>query len=313
MSESVVRLHEYSAAASVTLSTQPAVAFPSSLHNGSEKSAIIPLDVSKELGCTATPATSPNLLASFLRIQVDQPLITFPNASSQVFYVIRGSGVSSGVSTGDINWVEGDCFTLPGTECSITHTATSPSSLYWVHDQPLLHYLGVTASSPPRFAPALYTNVALKKRVEEIRHEPSAEGRNRMGVLLGHEATEDETKTLTPILWALLNTLPPKTAQPPHRHNSVALDLCVDAPASGVYTLMGPKLGKDGWVDPDGAIKMHWQSGAVFTTPPGWWHSHHNETGVCVCCTCIFFSPTCMPHTLTRNPITIRQYTKYSR
>lgn len=22
---------------------------------------------------------------------------------------------------------------------------------------------------------------------------------------------------------------------------------------------------------------MDWAPGAVFTTPPGWWHSHHND------------------------------------
>ena len=38
---------------------------------------------------------------------------------------------------------------------------------------------------------------------------------------------------------------------------------------------MGPELGADGWVqDP---IRMDWLPGAVFTTPPGWWHSHHND------------------------------------
>jgi gentisate 1,2-dioxygenase len=26
-------------------------------------------------------------------------------------------------------------------------------------------------------------------------------------------------------------------------------------------------------------IKSPWVTGAVFVTPPGWWHSHHNESG----------------------------------
>ena len=80
------------------------------------------------------------------------------------------------------------------------------------------------------------------------------------------------------MLWSLLNKLPAGDVQRPHRHQSVALDLCVSAPTSGaVYTLMGPELDEDGWVkDP---IRMDWASGAVFTTPPGWWHSHHNESG----------------------------------
>ena len=25
-------------------------------------------------------------------------------------------------------------------------------------------------------------------------------------------------------------------------------------------------------------IKCYWETGSVFITPPGWWHSHHNET-----------------------------------
>jgi gentisate 1,2-dioxygenase len=275
MSSSATRLYEYSAAAAIELPIQPAVAFPSTLHSGAEPSAVVPLDLSAPLQA-ACPASSPNLLASFIRLQPGAPVTTAPRASSQMYYVIRGAGSTAGVSTGTITWGAGDVFTVPGTEGALTHSATSPASLYWVHDEPLMRYLGVApVPGEQRFAPAHYTDAMLKARVEEIRHDPSAAGRNRMGVLLGHEATEEDTKTLTPILWALLNTLPAKTAQPPHRHNSVALDLCVDAPeGEGVYTMMGPELGPDGWVSPKGAVKMVWRSGAVFTTPPGWWHSH---------------------------------------
>jgi hypothetical protein len=43
------------------------------------------------------------------------------------------------------------------------------------------------------------------------------------------------------------------------RHNSVALDLCVSAAPQGVYTLMGPELGEDGWVkDP---VRLEWATG----------------------------------------------------
>ena len=24
-------------------------------------------------------------------------------------------------------------------------------------------------------------------------------------------------------------------------------------------------------------VRAEWESGGVFVTPPGWWHSHHNE------------------------------------
>jgi gentisate 1,2-dioxygenase len=63
--------------------------------------------------------------------------------------------------------------------------------------------------------------------VERIKHQPGAEHLNRMGILLGNKITEDSTKTLTHTLWSLLNVLPANDKQRPHRHNSVALDLCV--------------------------------------------------------------------------------------
>ena len=41
---------------------------------------------------------------------------------------------------------------------------------------------------------------------------------------------------------------------------------------------MGPELDEGGWVkDP---IRLDWASGACFVTPPGWWHSHHNDSEV---------------------------------
>eukprot|EP01042_Synura_sphagnicola_P034948 gene34948-44795_t len=106
------------------------------------------------------------------------------------------------------------------------------------------------------------------KEVEEIRHQPGAEHKNRLGILLGNKITEDNTLTLTHTLWSLLNMLPPHDAQRPHRHNSVAIDLCVSAAKEGVYTLMGPELDENGWVK--NPIKAPWQSGSVFVTPPGW-------------------------------------------
>lgn len=149
--------------------------------------------------------------------------------------------------------------------------------LYWVHDGPLLAYLGVAPVSR-RFEPALYERARLEAEVERVRHEPGAAHRNRLGILLSCNAGwAERTKTLTPTLWALLNVLPGRTVQPPHKHNSVALDLAVQAPeGGGAYTLMSPELSPDGeLVDP---VRMQWRSGAVFVTPPGWWHSHHNET-----------------------------------
>ena len=57
--------------------------------------------------------------------------------------------------------------------------------------------------------------------------------------------------------------------------DGVALDLAVSAGAN-VYTLMGKEVDADGnIIDP---IRCDWTPGGVFVTPPGWWHSHHNES-----------------------------------
>jgi gentisate 1,2-dioxygenase len=276
-----VRIYEYSKAAAVELPTQPAAVFPSSLHEEEGHSRVIPLDLSAALNVSYS-ATSPNLLASFIALKKGQPLFTNARATSQAFYIMRGSGSTTSEEHGSISWKKGDLFVLPATKGALSHVILSESdepsaSIYWLTDEPLMRYLGVSPSEE-RFGVAFYSREVLLSAVEAIRHEDGAQHRNRMGVLLSNEACP-ETKTLTPVLWALLNVLPANTKQPPHRHQSVAIDLAVSIPvgASGqVYTMMGPELNEDGWVkDP---IKMNWETNAVFTTPPGWWHSHHNES-----------------------------------
>lgn len=159
--------------------------------------------------------------------------------------------------------------------CTDTKAATTNgAALYWIHDEPLMKYLGVKPSGR-KFNTTVFRRDEMLRHVEEIRHSQKGHSNNRLGVLLGN-AQCDQTKTLTHVLWSLLNSIPAQTVQRPHRHNSVALDLCVSA-ERGVYTLMGKEIDADGIiVDP---IRCDWVPGAVFITPPGYWHSHHNESG----------------------------------
>lgn len=273
------RIYEYTSAANPDLIEQPVLTHPASLHENGE-TRVIPFDLSKQMGL-GYAATSPNLLASFLRINPNDTLETGAVATSQAFYIIRGKGSTKYTETDTIEWEQGDLFVIPsalGAESKkAIHTAVEDSAIYMVSDEPLLKYLGV-APCVEKFNVTHFTREHMLSEVERIKHEPGAEHRNRMGILLGNKTTEDTTKTLTHTLWSLLNMLPAGDAQRPHRHNSVALDLAVSASeeGGGVYTLMGPELDEDGWVkDP---VRCEWKAGAVFTTPPGWWHSHHNET-----------------------------------
>lgn len=271
-----VRIYEYESAANPDMAAVPvAVLGPNTHQTGPTR--VIPFDLSDRI-CVPYPATSPNLMANFMRILPGESLETKASATSQAFYVIRGSGSTSS-EHGTIAWGEGDLFVFPASADAMEHTASADGdvAIYWITDEPMLRYLGVTPNEK-RFSPCHYTKARMLAEVERVNHEDGAEHRNRMGILLGNEQTEAEgTKTLTHTLWSLLNLLPAGDAQRPHRHNSVALDLCVNAKEGTCYTLMGPELDEDGWVK--NPVRCDWVSGGVFVTPPGWWHSHHNEGG----------------------------------
>ena len=107
-----------------------------------------------------------------------------------------------------------------------------------------------------KFEPTLYKRADLLATVEEIKHTPTEDGseRNRLGVLLGNVACP-QTKTLTHVLWSLLNSIPAKKRAEAAQAQLVALDLAVAA-KPGVYTLMGKEIDTNGdIVDP---IRCDW-------------------------------------------------------
>ena len=261
--------YEFSAAVAPKLPEIPKVTFDAELHQQG-KTRTIALDLSEKLQSLA-PATSPSISAYFLRIKSQESLKTNSSATAQLFYVIRGQGKTE-TEYGAMEWSKGDLFTLPFCDRAI-HSATQDAALYWVTDEALVRYLGVKPTEP-RFQPCLYPGDRILNELKQISEQPGASKRNRIGVLLGNEATQ-QTRSLTHTLWALMVYLPAGTEQKPHRHNSVALDLVIDAPDS-VYTLVGKSLDAEGNIV--NGEKIYWKSGSVFVTPPGLWHSHHNES-----------------------------------
>lgn len=266
--ERQAEVKEYMSAVNPPMPKITVTDYPSRLHQ-SGATAVIPFDLSAELK-TAYPATSPNLMANYIHICQGDTLKTEAAATSQVFYVIRGKGRTQ-MAQGTIEWKEGDLFTLPAMPDAL-HSATEDTAFYWVHDEPLLNYLGAKPSKP-KFEPVLYTKERLNSELEAVRK--IAEGRNRTGFLL-YNPNFPLTMTITHTLWALYNVLPAGVVQKPHRHNSIALDFCVSA-GPDTYTLIGKELDENGQIiDP---IKAMWTPGSAFITPPGWWHSHHNNSG----------------------------------
>ena len=232
--------------------------------------AVMPLDLSTQLQCSG-PATGPSLSASFIRLDGTE-LRTAAVATSQLFFVADGQGESEACGE-HFHWSKGDMFVLPAGGDAI-HTCSVKSSLYWVHDAPLLRHLGVTPSEA-RFTPTFYSHRDIASRLAEIAASPSGARANRVSVLLGNSAFP-QTRTVSHTLWAMLGILPAGQEQKPHRHQSIALDFAVDC-QSGCYTLIGTELDDQGRIrNPQ---REDWAAGAAFVTPPGYWHSHHNESG----------------------------------
>jgi len=265
---------EYSKAAnplaSGAISQIPIVQFPASMH-ASGPSRIIPLDISQQLGSRA-PASSASLLASFVRVNASDSLAAPNRGTSHLFYAISGRGV---VYFGDktIPYQAGDLITLPCGPDPIL-SADEDTVFYWVNDQPLLAYLGAAATEP-RFKPTLYAKEESQAALAQAAADPLAGQRSRISVLLTNSHFP-QTLTITHVLWAMLGILPVGANQLPHAHKSVALDLIISC-KPGCFTLVSEKVDREGnLIDP---VKVPWESAGAFITPPGWWHSHHNESG----------------------------------
>ena len=246
-----------------------------SLHS-SGPTAILPLDTSAELGCPA-PATSPGLSASFIRLRAGESLAATARATSSLFYVLQGQGQVERQTSAlgralHHPWSQGDLFVLPAGAVP-TLRADNTSVLYWVHDAPLLNYLGVKPCEP-RFEATFYDGSRLEQELTNLMEDPSSARSNRLSILLAN-ADLPASRTVSHTLWAMYGAVRPGSCQPPHRHQSVAVDLIIDC-APGCYTLVGPTLADNGAIH--NPTRIDWEPGGVFVTPPGHWHAHVNES-----------------------------------
>jgi len=218
------RLFEYSKAANPIGSGHapqvPIVQFGPEIYQD-QPTGVVPLDLSKELGVKDGAVTSPALLANFLRIRVGEQIETSPNATSQLYYVMYGRGFVA-INGHLVKWEKGDFLTLPAGSHSVFY-ADAEAAMYWVHDEPLLRYLGADATQP-RFRPTKFRRADVVAKLEDIAARPGANDKSRVSVLLAN-ADQEQTLTITHVLWAMFGVLPAGQEQRPHRHQSVALTI----------------------------------------------------------------------------------------
>lgn len=231
---------------------------------------------------TPFKASSPNLLASFIKIQPNNIFTkeieiednSSCNSSSNLFYIMKGDcEILLNNENESFILSSGDIFISPyfSSIKFVNESDKEDLLIYYINDSPLLNYLGAKASLKT-FKASVFSKDYLFTNLEELSNPDN----NRKGILLSNEDTEKiGTNTITPVLWALLNELPPNCQQRPHKHNSVALDLCILANDNeNIYTLIGDELDSNGnIINPK---KIVWKTNEMFITPPGLWHSHHN-------------------------------------
>lgn len=229
-------------------------------------SGLIDMDLSDVLG-TPFPATTPLVLSRYLRVRPGEQQLIEVRASAQLYCVLAGRG-SSEIDGEQVSWKCGDVLALPG-NARVCHRADADSDqaavLWFVSDEPALAFLDLQATdaTDSPLQPVHYLAEDLDAELEAVYRHPDADKFAGFAVVLSQQGLE-QTRNIHQTMTLALNSLPPGQAQRPHRHNSMALTLCLNG--DQCYSLI------------DGERK-DWQQHAVMLTPPGAVHSHHNDSG----------------------------------
>ena len=175
--------------------------------------ALIALDLSDRLGLDY-PATVPNLLARYVRVEGGDQIAFELTSSGEAYYVMEGSGE---VEKGDerFAWAAGDVFVLPGTGGATRIRADAGGVLLWmVTDEPVFAFFGVE-KSPVRDEPGAvhYPAEAIEAEMDRI-HRRVDDGRQSGKAVLFSRADLEANHLATPTVAFAYNSLPPRTTSP---------------------------------------------------------------------------------------------------
>jgi gentisate 1,2-dioxygenase len=225
-----------------------------------EATGFINCDLSDQMQC-AFPATTPLMLARYAVVKAGETLNARLVNTASIWYMISGRAE---LSVGDevASTGKADVFLLPG---GVPTTITaSEDSLFWaVGNDPQLQF----DTSVP---------VTGEGAAVEFVHYPAAEIVHQLDVVYGSNANAstsghalifsakktEAARNITPTMTLSLNTLKPRSAQPPHKHNSAAITLVVAGEPA--YSMVAEE-------------KCDWSLWATLVTPAAAKHSHHND------------------------------------
>ena len=193
------------------------------------------LDRSTVLG-TAWPATTPIMLARYLRIRAGETLAARFICGGAIHVVLQGSGTWQAGGDG-FAWRQGDIFILPG-GIESTYRATADSVVFCVTNEPLFAFERIGAGAAAQVAPVLYPAARIAEEMAGLARKvmtPETPGR---AVNLSSDALATE-KTALSSLTATFNLVLPGEWQRPHRHCAAALVLVLEP--GGCHSTIGGK------------------------------------------------------------------------
>ena len=117
----------------------------------------------------STPATTPVLLARYLVVRADEPLVVNRDASAELIYVFQGEGVSDGCGE-SVEWGTGDVFCFPGGTQGAAHGRRATRCCSRVANDPLLQLERLRPAMPDDalVRPVHWSHEAIEKQFEVV-------------------------------------------------------------------------------------------------------------------------------------------------
>jgi gentisate 1,2-dioxygenase len=221
----------------------------------------IACDIGDAIGCPY-PATTPIILARYAKLKPGETLAGRFRATGEIYFVISGSGRADKIGE-TIDWQAGDFFALPGGGESVLTGGPDGAVLFMVTNEPELAHQG---SEPPQpenapVAMAYYPGAEIDRQLQTA-HDAQVNDPNVAGQAVQLTSPGMEGfGTIHPSIACAINSLDAHLTQRPHRHNSVAVTLPLQA--EGMHSIIEGQ-------------RIDWRQYAAMITPPAALHSHIN-------------------------------------